>query len=72
MIAQYKGLLFCIPMVLLLIPTAVQPITGINGFKYQASDDSGNVIHSSFVRDFAAMGSFSFNPHAQFLVHSAE
>ena len=25
-----------------------------------------------FVRDFAAMGSFSFNPHAQFLVRSAE
>ena len=27
-----------ISMVLLRIPTAVQPMTGIEGFKYQASD----------------------------------
>ena len=56
-------------MVLLRIPTAVQPMTGIEGFKYQASD---GVIYILFVRDFAAMGSSSFNPHAKFLVHSAE
>ena len=28
-------------------------------------------LHTLFVRDFAAMDSSSFNPHAQFLVHSA-
>ena len=44
-------------MVLLRIPTAVQPMTGIEGL---------------FVRDFTAMGSSSFNPRAQFLVRSAE
>ena len=47
-------------------------MTGIEGFKYQASDGKGSVIHTIFVRDFAAMGSSSFNPHAQLLVHSAE
>ena len=55
-------------------------MTVIEGFKYQASDDQGSVIHTFkvwitqiiFVRDFAAMGSSSFNPHAKFLVHSAE
>ena len=46
-------------MVLLRIPTAVQPMTGIEGFKYQAID-------------FAAMGNSSFNPRVQFRVHSAE
>ena len=37
-------------MVLLRIPTAVQPMTGMEGFKYQAS-----VLHTLFVRDFAAI-----------------
>ena len=50
----------------------VQPMTGIEGFKYLASDGYGSVIHFLFVRDFAAMGCSSFNPHAQFIVHSAE
>ena len=59
-------------MVLLRIPTDVQPMTGIEGFKYQASDGKGSVIHTLFVREFAAMGSNSFNPHVEFLVHSAE
>ena len=52
---------FFISMVLLRIPTAVQPMAGIEGFKYQASDGQGSVIHTLFVRDFAAMGSSSFN-----------
>ena len=43
------------------IPTAVQPMTGIEGFKYQASNGKGSVIHTLFIRDFAAMGSSSFN-----------
>ena len=34
-------------------------MTGIEGFKYQASDGLGSVIHTLFVRDFAAMGSSS-------------
>ena len=59
-------------MVLLRIPTAVQPMTRIEGFKYQASDDQGSVIHTLSVRDFAAMGSSSFNPRVGFLVKSAE
>ena len=54
-------------MVLLRTPTAVQPMTGIEGFKYQASDGKGSVIHTLFVRDFVAMGISLFNPHAQFL-----
>ena len=59
-------------MVLLRIPTAVQPMTGIEGFKYQASGGQGSLINTVFARDFAAMGSSLFNPYAQFLVHSAE
>ena len=59
-------------MVLLRIPTAVQPIAGIEGFEYQASYGERSLIHTLFARDYAAMGSSSFNPHAQFLVHSAE
>ena len=47
-------------MVSLRIPTAVQLMTGIERFKYQASDGYGCVIHTLFVRDFAAMGSSSF------------
>ena len=31
-----------------------------------------SVIHALFARYFAAMGSSSFKPHAQFLVNSAE
>ena len=31
-------LVFFIALVLLRIPTAVQPMTGIEGFKYQGSD----------------------------------
>ena len=54
--------LFFMSMVLLGIPTAVQQMTGIEGFNYQAS---------SF-RDFAAMDSSSFNPNAQFIVDLAE
>ena len=42
-------------MVLLQIPTAVQQITGVKGFKYQASDGQRSIFHTSFVRDFAAM-----------------
>ena len=38
--------LFFISMVLLRIPTAVQPGTGIERFKYQASDGKGSVIHT--------------------------
>ena len=57
-------------MLLLRIPTAVQPMTGIEVFAYQASD--GSVFYTLFVRDLAAMGSSSFNPHVQFLVHSAD
>ena len=39
-------------------------MTGIEGYKYQASDGWGSVIHHTLVvRDFAAMGSSSFNPH---------
>ena len=60
-------------MISLRIPTVVQPKTGIEVFKYQASDGyKGSVIHTLSVRDFAAMGNSSFTPHAQFLVHSAE
>ena len=47
-------------------------MTGIEGLEYQTSDGQGSVIHTLFVGDFAAMGSSSFNPHAHFLVHSAE
>ena len=48
-------------------------MTGIEGFKCnQASDGNESVRHTLFVRDFAAMGSFSFNPPVQFPVHSAE
>ena len=42
-------------MVLLRIPTAEQPMIGIEGFKYQASDSYGSVIHTLFVRDFTAL-----------------
>ena len=49
-----------------------QPMTGIEGFKYQTIYGLVSVIRTLFVRDFAVMGSSSFNPHAQFLVHSAE
>ena len=59
-------------MVLLRIPTAVQPMTEIEGFIYPSSDGQRSVIRTLFVRDFAAMCSSSFNTHAQFLVHSAE
>ena len=59
-------------MVLLGIPTAMQPMPGIKGFEYQASDGYGRLIHNLFDRDFAAMGSFSFNPHTLFLIYSAE
>ena len=59
-------------MVLLRIPSVVQPMAGIEGFKYQATDGQGIVIHTLFVRDFVAMGSSSFSHHAQFLVHKAE
>ena len=54
--------------------TAVQPMRGIEGLRYRASGGLGSVIHyhTLFVRDFAAMGSSSFNPHAHFLVQSAE
>ena len=38
-----------------------------NGFK-----EKGSAIHILLARDFAAMGSSSFNPHALFPVHSAE
>ena len=58
-------------MVLLGIPTAMQPMPGIKGFEYQASDGYGRLIHNLFDRDFAAMGSSLFNLHTQFLVHSA-
>ena len=47
-------------MVLLRIPTAVEPETGIEWFQ------------TLFARDFATMGSSSLNPHAQFLVNLAE
>ena len=59
-------------MVLLPIPTAEQPMTGVEGFEYQAIDGKESVIHTLFVRDFATKDNSSFNPHAQFLVHSAE
>ena len=61
-----------ISMVLLRIPAAVQPLTGIEGFIYQAGDGLGSAIHNLFFRDFAAMGSSLFDPHAKFLAHSAE
>ena len=38
-------------MVLLRIPTAVQPMTGIEGIKYQASDD-GKVFRKTFPQYF--------------------
>ena len=47
-------------------------LTKPEGFKYQASDGKGSAIHTLFAQDFAAVGSSSFNPHAQFPVHSAE
>ena len=55
-------------MVLLRIPTAVQPMTGIEEFKYQASDGSANVINT-YSSDTSLQWAA---PHAQFLVHSAE
>ena len=53
--------------ILLRIPTSAQPMTGIEGFKYQAS-----VFHNLFDRDLSAKGSFSFKPHAQFSMQSAD
>ena len=51
--------------------TAVQPMAGNDGLKYQGSDGQGSVIHTVFVRFFAAMGSPLFNlDHGQFPVHS--
>ena len=53
-------------MVLLRIPTDVQPMTGIEEFKYQISDGKESLIYTLFVRDFAA------TLILQFLVHLAE
>ena len=47
---SFKIYCFFTSKVLLRIPTAVQPTTGIEGFKYEAS-----VSHTLFVQFFAAM-----------------
>ena len=43
-------------MVLLRIPAAEQPMAGIEGFEYRASDGLKSVNHTLFDRNFAAMG----------------
>ena len=53
-------------MVLLRIPTALQPMTGIEGLNYQSSDGRGSVIHTLFVRDFAAIAA----PHLTLMYNS--